>query len=84
MQPHLYEQEREYQIVKTIELGRIDYENFVTDMLADRQFIEDDAASCSRGEVWQCLLIRQCGTGDGVLVVPENGCFVGWAALFAG
>ena len=59
MQPHLHKHEREYQIVKTIELGKMDYENFITDMLADRQFIEDNAALCSRGEVWQCLLIRQ-------------------------
>ena len=81
MQPHLLAHEREYRIVKTIELGKIDYENFVTDMLADRQFIEDNAGLCSRGEVWQCLLIRQKGCTDGILVVPEGGCYVGWAAL---
>ena len=81
IQPHLFEQEREYQIVKTIELGKMDYENFITDMLADRQFIEDNAGLCSQGGVWQCLLIRQRGCSDGILVMPENGCFVGWAAL---
>ena len=84
LQPHLFEKEQEYRIVKTIELGKMDYENFVTDMLADRQFIEDNAGLCSRGEVWQCLLIRQRGCSDGVLVMPENGCFVGWAARFPG
>ena len=77
MQPHLLAH------VKTIELGKIDYENFVTDMLADRQFIEDNAGLCPRGEVWQCLLIRQKGCTDGILVVPESGCFVGWAAYYA-
>ena len=81
IQPHLFEQEREYRIVKTIELGKMDYENFITDMLADRQFIEDNAGLCSQGEVWQCLLIRQRECSDGILVMPENGCFVGWAAL---
>jgi len=81
IQPHLFEQERKYLIVKSIELGKMDYENFITDMLADRQFIEDNAGLCSRGEVWQCLLIRQRGCSDGILVMPENGCFVGWAAL---
>lgn len=81
MQPHLSAHEREYQIVKTIELEKMDYENFITDMLADRQFIEDNAGLCSRGEVWQCLLIRQRGCSDGILVTPENGCFVGWAAV---
>ena len=81
MKPHLLAHEREYRIVKTIELGKIDYENFVTDMLADRQFIEDYAALCSQGEVWRCLLIRQRGCSDGILVMPEGGCYVGWAAL---
>ena len=81
IQPHLFEQEREYQIVKTIELGKMDYENFITDMLAARQFIEDNAGLCSQGEVWKCLLIRQRGCSDGILVMPEGGCYVGWAAL---
>jgi hypothetical protein len=49
MQPRLHKHEQEYQIVKTIELGKIDYENFITDMLVDRQFIEDSAALCSQG-----------------------------------
>lgn len=84
MQPRLHKHEWEYQIVKTIELGKMDYENFITDMLADRQFIEDSAALCSQGEVWKCLLIRQRGCREGVLVMPENRCFVGWAARFPG
>ena len=84
LQPHLFEKKQEYRIVKTIELGKMDYENFIMDMLADRQFIEDNAGLCSRGEVWQCFLIRQRGCSDGVLVMPENGCFVGWAAYFLG
>ena len=84
MQPYLLAHERKYRIVKTIELGKIDYENFVTDMLADRQFIEDNAGLCSRGEVWQCLLIRQRRCSDGILVMPEGGCYVGWAAYFLG
>ena len=84
LQPHLFEKEQEYRIVKTIELGKMDYENFITDMLADRQFIEDSAALCSQGEVWKCLLIRQRGCREGVLVMPENECFAGWAARFPG
>ncbi len=84
MQPRLHKHEWEYQIVKTIELGKMDYENFITDMLADRQFIEDSAALCSQSEIWKCLLVRQRGCSDGVLVTPENGCFVGWAARFPG
>ena len=83
MQPHLYKHEREYQIVKTIELGKMDYENFITDMIADRLFIEENAALCAQGGVWRCLLVQQRGRTDGVLVVPVDGCYVGWAAYYA-
>lgn len=59
--PHLLKQERAYEIVKTVVLEKLAYENFITDMLADRQFIEDNAALCSREETWRCLLIQQRG-----------------------
>ena len=79
---HFLENERPFEIVKLIELARIDYENFITDMLADRQFIEKHAALCSTGAVWRCILVRQRGCTDGVLVMPTNTCRVGWAAYF--
>ena len=81
--PHPIERERPFCIAATVELARIDYENFITDMLADRQFLEDHAALCSKGEVWTCILVRQRGRTDGVLVLPE-GCYVGWAAYDRG
>jgi len=80
--PHLVEKERSFQIVKTIKLKKIDYENFISDMLADRQFIEDHAALCERVGMWKCLLIQQYGRGDGVLVMPTEKCSVGWAAYY--
>lgn len=70
--PHPIEQEREYEAVKTIQLSQIDYENFVTDMVADRQFLEDYANLCSKdGLVVRCLLVKSRTTG-GVLVVPAE------------
>ena len=77
---HLVEKERPFEVVKIVKLAKIDYENFITDMVADRQFIEDHAALCSKGEVWRCILVQQCGHTDGVLVMPEDYCYVGWAA----
>ena len=79
---HLVEKERPFEVVRIVKLAKIDYENFITDMVADRQFIEDHAALCSKGEVWRCILVQQCGHTDGVLVMPEDGCFVGWAAYY--
>ena len=83
MVPHLIELERPYRIVTEIQLPAIDYENFITDMLADRQFIEDHAALCSKGAVWRCILVQQRGRTDGVLVIPEDGRYVGWAAYYS-
>jgi hypothetical protein len=82
MVPHPIEQERIYEIVKTIKLSGIDYENFITDMVADRQFIEDNANLCSKDDPWRCILVQQHGRTNGVLVMPEDGCFVGWAAYY--
>ena len=82
MVPHLIEQERPYRIVTEIQLPAIDYENFITDMLADRQFIEDHSKCCKKGEVWECLFVRRRGQADGVLIIPEQDCFVGCAAYY--
>jgi hypothetical protein len=82
MVPHLVEKERPFRIVTEVQLPAIDYENFITDMLADRQFIEDHGRRCKKGEVWDCLLVRRRGQPNGVLVMPEDGCFVGWAAYY--
>ena len=83
--PHLVERERPYEVAKQLRLSKIEYENFVTDLLADRQFIEDNADLCSEGEVWRCLLVQQRGRADdGVLVMPaEDKCHVKWAAYYA-
>ena len=79
---HLVEWERLFEVAKTVKLTKIDYENFITDMVADRQFIEAHATFCSKGEAWRCILVQQRGHADGVLVMPEDGCFVGWAAYY--
>jgi hypothetical protein len=78
--PHPFEKERPYRVVKEIVLSAIDYENFITDMIADRQFIEDYSSLCKTGKVWGCLFVRRRGRTGGVLVMPEEVCYVGWAA----
>ena len=82
--PHPIEQETQYEIVNTVKLAKIDYENFITDMIADRQFIEEYAALCAEGDAWRCLLVQQRCRTDGVLVVPVDGYYVGWAAYYCG
>ena len=71
--PHLLEAEREFLVVKTICLPKIDYENFITDMLADREFIENNAVLCGKdGNVIRCLRITRRGVGESVLVSPDR------------
>lgn len=84
LRPHLIERKRPYSIVTAVQLPKIDYENFVTDMLADRKFIEDYGKRCRAGDVWDCLLVLQRSRTDGVLVLPEQGRFVSWAAYVPG
>ena len=69
----------EYRIVKTICLNGIDYENFATDLLADRQFIDDHFALCI--EPGDCLLVTGKHREAELLVIPWQGCFVRYAAL---
>ena len=78
--PHLMSDGRPYEIVKTVTLGAIDYGNFITDMLADRAFIEENHDLCEKGKVWRCLFVHKRGQPDGVLVMPEDDSYVGYAA----
>lgn len=81
--PHPVSNERPYEIIKEVTLAAIDYENFITDMLADRQFIEDNAGLCAESEPMKCLLVRRRGQHDGVLVVPGGNAFVKWAVYIS-
>lgn len=80
LRPHDLNSEKPYKIVQTVSLSAMSYENFITDMLADRQFLEDYADLCSEGEVLRCILIKQRGQSGGILVVPD-GCYVKYAAI---
>ncbi len=79
LQPHDIRLERPFQIAATVILSAMDYENFITDLLADRAFLEEHAGDCSEGKVWRCILVKQRNHKDGILVVPD-GCYVKYAA----
>ena len=64
---HAVDREHKYEVVKTIVLPLIDYENFITDMTVERQYLEDNAHLCEEGDIWKCLLIRRANKYDGVL-----------------
>ena len=79
LRPHDLRSETPYVIIRTVTLSAMSYENFITDMLADRQFLEDYADLCGEGEVWRCILVKQRGQSGGILVVPDK-CYVKYAA----
>ena len=81
--PHLAASEQAYEIVKSVSLGKMDYDNFFSDMVADRQFIEDYADLCCVGSVWKCLFVHQRGKADGILIVPTDDCYVKYAAYIS-
>lgn len=83
---HILDHEQPYEITCTVELGPIDYENFIFGLDADRQYIENYAHLCSDGAIKKCLLIRKRMKQEGILVVPEpkNPSFVLYAAYFKG
>ena len=71
---------RPYQIVSTVCLGGIDYENFVTDLLADRAFLENVPGCGVDGPLVRCLCVT-CRGRDSVLVLPDGTSHVALAAL---
>lgn len=83
VRPHRIEDEAPYEIVKTVSLSRIDYENIATDMTVERAYIAQYAHLCGiRDGVWRCLLIQQKNTKTGILVMPEDQSRVGYAAYY--
>ena len=83
LKPHRMEDEVTYEVVRTIYLPQIDYENFATDLTVDRAYIKQYAHLCGVHEgVWQCLLIQQETAKTGILVMPEDQCWVGYAAYY--
>ena len=81
--PHFLEREHQYQIVADVTLKAIDYENFAEDLLADREFLEPYAEHCDKGTIYRCIFVHQKGSKEGILIVPEQGCFVSCAAYLA-
>ena len=78
---HAIDRESPYEIVKEIVLSQIDYENFSTDLTVDRDFLENNAHLCENGDIKKCLYIHGQNSGTGILVIPEDSCWVGWAAV---
>jgi hypothetical protein len=60
VKPHRVEDEVSYEIVRTIYLPQIEYENFATDLTVDRAFIEENAHLCGMPSSSQTGKILSC------------------------
>lgn len=82
--PHLIRDERPYMIEKHIPLSVVDYVNFITDLRADRPFIEENRHLCRIDELglWHCLLITQQDNtlAGGILVMSDGEVYPKWCA----
>ena len=81
MVPHPLELEQPYEIIGLVRLSKLDYENFITDMLVERAFLDAYANLCSETPYMKCVKVEQIGQSGGVLVVAEKTAHVSWAAI---
>lgn len=79
---HFGAEKRRFKIAEVVVLQAIDYENFITDMLVDRPFLNSNLFGCIDGDTWYCVFVTQSGSKDVVLVLPE-GDHVEYAAYLA-
>ena len=86
LRPHIVSHRKPYVIEKTVQLPRIDFENFITDFCVDRWFIEENTDLCRVDEdgVWHCIFVHQRNRTDGVLVMADGRGFPKWAAYIPG
>ena len=82
---HLLTDRVPYVVVTVVTLSRIDYENFITDMTVERDYLEKRAHLCRPRPhgPFRGILVRQRGRTDGVVVLPDPAGFVLWAAYLS-
>ena len=77
---HPLDGERSFRVAAELFLEELDFQNFITDLAADRPFLERYAPLCACGEEPLCLLVRCAGDRNGILAVPDQDGFAEWAA----
>ena len=80
---HPLDGERPYRVAAELFLEEMDFRNFLTDLYADRDFLERYAFLCAAGDEPVCLLVRCEGDRNGILTVPGKDGFIEWAAWTA-
>lgn len=79
---HLARAERPFEIHRQVSLSAIDYENFTSDLKADRWFLEKFIDNKWDADVFWCIYVHQRGKNDGLLIVPAPDGHVRYAAYW--
>jgi len=71
-------------IEKTIELSEDEFNSFAEDLLADRDFIKENAnlMCVDVDKVWHCILVKLKGANEGILVESEGYGYARYAAYY--
>lgn len=69
-----------YRIVSVVCLGVMEFENFATDLLADRAFLENVHGCGKEGDLICCLCVT-CRNRKAILVLPDGMGHIAMAAL---
>ena len=82
-QPFPLDRIQPYRIIGRVALNGMDYENFATDMLVEREYLEPFEELCRTGAVYECVLVCQQGNNKtGILVIPDSGGYIKCAACY--
>ncbi len=78
----LTKQLKKYSISKSIEIPQIDYDNFITDLCVDREYIEKNKSLCYiKNLTYHCLYIHPTNSNVGILVMCDNKNYPKFAAI---
>ena len=83
---HNYKERRTFEIEKTIELLKYEYNNFIRNFHIDRWYIHEYTNLCyiDDDEIWHCLLVKEIEKNDGILVQSDGCIYAKYAAYYHG
>ncbi len=80
--PCLTKKLKRYKIVKKIAISNIDYDNFISDLCVERDFIKKNKLCCFiHDNVYHCIYVHKKNSEKGILIMPDGADSPTWVAL---
>ena len=82
LKPHKETQRNSFVVEKSVRLSRIEFENFITDMLIEREFIAKNAflMFIDSNNTWHCIKICCVDINFSLLIMSDKQDYPLWAA----